>query len=414
MLSFLAGLGRRVVSTGLAAASPATERGRQGLISIQYEAQAERPVEAILEVLLAETGKRIFRKTLQLGPEPAAGWFALHSHLLSNGPHAFVLRLTQGGKVSSEAALTIQVRNEGPIAEQVRASLTARATPLITEVCDSRQYDYADPSLAAWFDRTPDEIEAYLAGLAAEGRATAEEIAALRHFAENGYVVLPDRVDAGLLERLNAALDDAVAARIEGYEWGSSQRMHNLHHHYPAIRELWLDARIMRMLELIFGVPAKPCQSLTYVFGSQQEHHQDTIHLTPFPAGRMCGVWTALEDVQPDSGGLMVFPKSQRLPRVYMGTLSLAKTNGDFAEFAAAAVPYWTDLIVSNRLGPFPYRPKAGETLIWHENLMHAGSPRLDMSKSRRSIVGHYFAGGAIAYYDASGLPGELYEGEPA
>jgi ectoine hydroxylase-related dioxygenase (phytanoyl-CoA dioxygenase family) len=51
---------------------------------------------------------------------------------------------------------------------------------------------------------------------------------------------------------------------------------------------------------------------LTYVFGSQQEAHQDTIHLTPFPAGYMCGTWIALQDVVPDSGELIVYPGNHR------------------------------------------------------------------------------------------------------
>jgi hypothetical protein len=43
---------------------------------------------------------------------------------------------------------------------------------------------------------------------------------------------------------------------------------------------------------------------------------------------------------------------------------------------------------------------------------MHAGSVRTDLAKSRRSIVGHYFADGAVVYYDSSGLAGGVYEGE--
>ena len=82
--------------------------------------------------------------------------------------------------------------------------------------------------------------------------------------------------------------------------------------------------------------------------------------------------------------------------------------------FGQVIVPTWTRLIEDNRLGREIYRPKAGETLIWHENLMHAGLPRTDMEKSRRSIVGHYFAEGAIAYYDSSGMPGMTHHVDAA
>jgi len=281
-------------------------------------------------------------------------------------------------------------------------------------VCDSGAYDYADPKLTAWFDREPEEVEAHLARLAEAGAAEPEEIEALRHFSEQGFLVVPDAVAPDHVARINQAIDDAVAKKIEGYEWGSSQRMHDLHDRYPAIRELWLHPKVMRLLELIFGVPGRPCQSLTYVFGSQQEHHQDNIHLTPFPAGRMCGVWTALEDVQPDSGELLVFPRShRRLPRIYMRSVGLPKIkDDDWAPFQEKVVARWTDLINANGLAPTVYRPKAGTVLIWHDNLMHAGSMRGDLTKSRRSIVGHYFAQGAVVYFDSSGLPGVVYEGD--
>jgi ectoine hydroxylase-related dioxygenase (phytanoyl-CoA dioxygenase family) len=125
----------------------------------------------------------------------------------------------------------------------------------------------------------------------------------------------------------------------------------------------------------------------------------------------MCGVWTALEDVQPDSGELVVFPGSHRLPRVYMKDAGIPKVGEDWSRFGETVTPMWTELL-GNKFAREVYRPKAGTVLIWHENLMHAGSMRLDMSKSRRSIVGHYFAEGSVVYYDSSGMPGVLYEGE--
>ena len=162
------------------------------------------------------------------------------------------------------------------------------------------------------------------------------------------------------------------------------------------------------MLELIFDAPPSPCQTLTYLFGSQQDHHQDTIHLTPFPAGRMCGVWTALEDVQPGSGELLVYPGSQRLSRVYMRDVGVAKIEDEQWEPFKPVVARWGELIADAGLQPVPYRPKAGSVVIWHENLMHAGALRTDPAQSRRSVVGHYFAQGAVAYYDSSGRVGAM------
>jgi ectoine hydroxylase-related dioxygenase (phytanoyl-CoA dioxygenase family) len=399
----------------LGASSPAEHAPTSGLLIVETSLSAELPTEARLQVFVGEAAGPALDRPVSLGPEPQRSWFAIHGHFAPNGELPVRLTLADAeGRTLAVRGLTLKVRNVGELAEATRASLARAAPPLVVEEVDSGLYDYADASLVAWYDRPPEAVEAHLAKLAEAGAATPEEIAALRHFVEEGFLVLPDVVEAGHLGRLNAALDDAVAKKIEGYEWGASQRMHNLHHLYPAIRELWLHPKVLRMLRLIFGAPARPCQSLTYVFGSEQQYHQDTVHLTSFPAGRMCGVWTALEDIQPDSGELVVFPGSHRLPRVYMKDAGAAKITGDWTEFGEKVVSLWTEALQPNtaKFERRVYQPKAGTVLIWHENLMHAGSLRRDKAISRRSIVGHYFAEGSVVYYDSSGMPGVLYDGE--
>lgn len=396
----------------LKAHSPAEAAPGSGLLMIEIETSAPEPRDAVLRVTVESPGAPSLEKPLRLGPERTDSWVALHGHLLPNGPVKVRLDLVgDDGERLAGRTLTLGVRNRGDLARAVAGSLKATGVPLLIEGrCDSTFYDYDDASLTAWFDGEPEAAEAHIAGLEASGAATPEEAQALRDFVSEGYLVLPEVVAPEHLARLNEALDDAVARKVEGYEWGASQRIHNLHNHYPAVRELWVHPRIMRMLGLIFGEPAKPCQTLTYVFGSEQQYHQDTIHLTSFPAGRMCGVWTALEDVAPDSGELVVFPGSHRARRIYMHDAGAAKVQEeDWSEFAEKVVPLWTEI----REGGYSrevYRPKAGTVLIWHENLLHAGSPRLDRTKSRRSIVGHYFSQGAVVYYDSSGRPGLVTE----
>lgn len=395
----------------LTATSTAEAGPKQGIVMIEGALSAETPRNARLQLFLR--GRRpVFEKEVEVGPDGGKFWLGLHGHLLANGPHKVRVAVAdEAGQPLAERRLTLNVRNAGATARLVAESLRAGGAPLVIDCCDSTAYDYADPRLAAWFDRSPEEAEAHIAGLEASGRATPAEAAGLRQFVRDGYLVLEDVVDPDHLQRLNAALDDAVAKKVEGYEWGVSQRIHNLHLHYPAVRELWLHPAVMRMLSLIFDDTPRPCQTLTYVFGSEQQYHQDTIHLTPFPAGRMCGVWTALEDVQPDSGELVVYPGSHREPRVYMHDAGVAKVTDEvWTEFGEKVVPIWEQLLEKGGYRREVYRPKAGTALIWHENLMHAGSVRAERDRSRRSIVGHYFSNGAIVYYDSSGLPGILHE----
>ena len=398
----------------LIAASPAEAEATGGLVQLDLDLGAGDlpPGPAELSVVVEGSGRPAFRKPVVLQADPQRTWVAIHGHLLPNGPASLRVELLRGKDRLAERRLTVQVRNDGALAARVAESLKASGVPLVVDVLDAAAYDYGDARLTAWFDRSPAEVEAHLAELARSGRADPDEIEALRRFVENGFVVLPDVLPPREVARLNEALDKAVERKIEGYEWGSSQRIRNLHLEFPAVRDLWLNRKVLKMLELVFDAPAAPCQSLSYLFGSQQDHHQDTIHLTPFPAGMMCGVWTALEDVQPGSGELAVYPGSHRLPRVYMSSVDLPKVEDeDWAEFGRRVIPRWTEMLAEKGLQPEVYRPKAGTVLIWHENLMHAGSVRQDAEKSRRSIVCHYFARGAVAYYDSSGMPGVTYQG---
>jgi hypothetical protein len=97
------------------------------------------------------------------------------------------------------------------------------------------------------------------------------------------------------------------------------------------------------------------------------------------------------------------------LPRVYMADSDCGKVGGDnWSEFGEKIVSRWRAMIQDAAFTPMYYRPKAGTVLIWHENLMHAGSKRADATLSRRSVVSHVFADGAISFYDSTGIPGTM------
>ena len=49
---------------------------------------------------------------------------------------------------------------------------------------------------------------------------------------------------------------------------------------------------------------------------------------------------------------------------------------------------------------------RAGDVLIWQENLIHGGSPRTDLEQTRMSMVIHAFAEPTLIYYDSTGMSG--------
>ena len=334
---------------------------------------------------------------------------SFNSHLFPNGScRVTCFLMDPSGALRESNSLEFNINNVGVLAEKVRESLRQYRTPLVIEgKCDSSHFNFSDKSLTPWFDRV--DAANYIENLRNKKRINEQEEGALTQFVNDGYAILPNIIEEELVCRINNELDDAVMRKIGGYEYGSSQRIENLHQRYPGVRTLWTHPKVLHYLKLIFQSEPLPCQTLSYIFGSQQDAHQDTIHLTPFPAGYMCGVWVALEDVREGSGELAVYPGSHRLPRVYMRDVNCEKvTSADWTDFGKKVVPHWQKLLINGGYSKVLYRPKSGDVLIWHENLMHEGTVRLDKALTRRSVVSHIFASGSISFYDSSGSPGYL------
>lgn len=376
-----------------------------GIIRMHVQVSADTKPGSILNVSApGVAGSSMNLGSIEPGTEIAVG---LHFHLLPNGRQTVQFSLEEPDGSVSAAETSLIVSNIGALAEETTRLMLQHGTPLFfVGPCDSSMYPY--DAHVAWFDR-PD-ADQHIDGLLSQGKITKDEADHLRFFVKNGYLVFENMIDDALVDQVNADIDDAVAKGYQGYQLGSSQRIEHLHAHYDGIRKLWLDKRHRRVADLIFGAQARPCQTLTYVFGSQQDAHQDTIHLTPFPAGYMCGTWIALQDVVHDSGELIVYPGSHREKRVRLVESGCAKVKGDWSEFGRTVCAEWADML--KRYEPFIYRPKKGTVLVWHENLLHAGSVRKDSSLERRSIVIHSFADGAVAYYDSTGLNGSAIRRE--
>jgi len=331
----------------------------------------------------------------------------IHTHLIPNGRHVIALRLEIDGHSVRSAPSVVEVSNDGSLAVAVEKSMRDNGTPLVfLGQCDSSAYDYSDVALTPWHEREPAQVEEHIRGLQDAGVVNDLEADALRSFSKNGFMVLEGLIPDAAVDQANRDMDEAIDSKYQGYKYGQSTRLEQMHVTFPGIRDIWLNKDVHRLLGAIFGTPSEPCQSLVYVFGSQQDAHQDTIHLTPFPAGYMCGVWVALEDVRDNSGELVVYPGSHRLPRVYLKDEECAKVGGDWSEFGQKVVGRWSKMISDAGLERSVYKAKRGSVLIWHENLMHAGSVRIDKSLSRRSMVSHCFAQGSVVYYDSTGLVG--------
>lgn len=330
----------------------------------------------------------------------------INTHLLPAGNFVICCEIIcdQQTLAKSQLAFSLDVRNG--LYQIVRDAQLKSNTPLFFEGgCDSSMYPYdINESIIPWFDRPDAYI--YLQTLLHQNQITEQEYGYLLDFIERGFIQIEGLIDHILIDSVNIEIDDAIEKGYQGYKKQSSQRLEMLHEHYPFMRKLWLDKRHRRIVDLVFGVPARPTQTLTFVCGSQQPPHSDLVYLTPFPAGYMCGTWIALQDVVEGSGELVVYPGSHRERRIYLKDTGFSKVVGDDKDFNQHIYGAWAE--ISRRYKPVIYRPKKGSILIWHENLLHGGSARIDQSLERRSVVIHSFADGACVYYDNTGSAGHV------
>jgi ectoine hydroxylase-related dioxygenase (phytanoyl-CoA dioxygenase family) len=156
------------------------------------------------------------------------------------------------------------------------------------------------------------------------------------------------------------------------------------------VREIATAPRVMATLRELYGREPRPFQTINFRYGSEQHPHSDAWHFNSEPAGLMCGVWVALEDVDMERGPLVYYPGSQRLSEL---------TSGEVAELTGESDDRAYERVVRERLEREGFEPRygmlrKGQALVWSSNLVHGGAPQTDRSLTRWSQVTHYFLEG--------------------
>ena len=261
---------------------------------------------------------------------------------------------------------------------------------------------------ACWLDR-PDAADRVAARLA-EGDITAAQAEACRSWIADGYLVVPSLIDGATLD---AAWADYVAA-IDGKRLGEPRALNaagtlrdrtlDPHRRVPSIAALQRHPAMLAWTDLLFGRPTIPFQTIMGHAGSQQAAHSDSIHMTTYPLGCLIASWLAFEDIHPDSGPLEYQPGSHRLPYLLSADVGIAAREYKRKGGSVYAERY--EPAIRESSAAFPKRTflaRKGDALFWHANLVHGGSARADPDRSRKALVCHYFAAGAVTYHDLSG-----------
>jgi hypothetical protein len=234
--------------------------------------------------------------------------------------------------------------------------------------------------------------------LIAEDGLTDQQAGLVRAFARDGFLKF----------RITDPAFDALAdAAIRDVDWKRSNgiRLQDAWTDVEAVRRLAALPEVMDLLQLLYGRPAVPFQTLSFRVGTQQETHSDSLHFSSRPSRFMCGVWIALEPVDADNGALHYFPGSHKLPIFELNDLGLLGDEAELTPNYAIYCDMLQAMIRAHGLSKQVALMDRGEAIVWAANLYHGGDPIRDPSRTRFSQVTHYYFEGCAYYAPLSSDP---------
>ncbi len=270
----------------------------------------------------------------------------------------------------------------------------------------AEHFPYSGPY--PWLDR-PDAVERIEEKLRT-GEITSEEAEQCRHWNSDGYIVLEKLFDQETLAEVWDGYERAVKAgkiKLADEPAGEGDpfpgRFLNPHKKAGAFCRILKHPAMLHWIRVLMEREPKILQTIASHKGSQQGVHSDSIHMTTYPLGYLSAAWIAFEDIHPDSGPLVFYPGSHRLPYVFSKDVGISEADfrsEGYRAYAQKYEPYIQEMIAHHGAEPRYFHARAGDVLIWHANLLHGGSPRRNLQFSRKAVVVHFFVKGAFVYHD--------------
>lgn len=154
-----------------------------------------------------------------------------------------------------------------------------------------------------------------------------------------------------------------------------------------AVQSIALDEHVCEALRWVLNCDPVAINSLNFERGSTQRFHTDTLYMPGLKPGGMTAVWFALEDAVTEAGPLLYYPGSHEIPMFKFSSGKSYQINSEVPNYDNH-MQSWVEKL---GLEIEEFLPKKGDALIWHEQLYHAGKQIEDLSKTRRSLVVHYW-----------------------
>ena len=136
-------------------------------------------------------------------------------------------------------------------------------------------------------------------------------------FDRDGYFLfdleMPGTILDGIIDDM---ADEYPKERLPDGTYRSKNRVQDGWKISDNVKKVATAPKVLSLLADFYGRKPLPFQTLNFPVGTQQRVHSDTVHFHSDPAGYMCGVWVALEDMDMDNGPLVYYPGSQKLPAI--------------------------------------------------------------------------------------------------
>jgi phytanoyl-CoA hydroxylase len=224
------------------------------------------------------------------------------------------------------------------------------------------------------------------------------------NYNNQGYCVIKNFLSNDEVDKVNSEIQDLLAKKHITFKY--QNKIMFAIHKSPFLNSIGKNEHLKELLDVLIGGDSVLFQSINFINGSEQETHSDSIHMTTFPLGGLLGVWIALEDITPESGALHYYPGSHKLPYYLNGDYD---NNGNTLFIGEKDYSEYEKMIgkklKENNLKKEVFTPKKGDLLVWHANLLHGGEPWTDKTKTRKSMVFHFFKKEVVCYHERTQRP---------
>lgn len=209
--------------------------------------------------------------------------------------------------------------------------------------------------------------------------------AALAGFQERGFHLEPDLVPVEMCDRLLR-----TASELPGARDGTFRPIPMPHRVAPDFLDMMRFREIVKIVEIIVdGRVSGLGGDFSYMRPGTPGWliHQDNFYIQA-PPDKLVSVWTALCDVGPENGGLVLYPGTHRLGILPIERLEQSTDAGQHPSAAAIRA------LLPGDFATFSPRMRKGTSLFFHSQLVH-GSHQNKSSGFRYSYLKTYIRSGS-------------------